>query len=68
MTNDLIYRLARDILRIDNRKDGDIAKETGLSTQTIKRIRSGERSYIFSRTASEVARKLGYSISHKRSR
>jgi hypothetical protein len=54
--HDAAFNIVRQLLRIDNRKDAEIAKETELSAATIAAIRKGDRSYIRSTTIAVLVR------------
>jgi hypothetical protein len=57
---DQVLHLCRQLVRIDNRSDADLAEACGLTTPTIRRLRAGagDTAFVRSTTVSAVASAL----------
>lgn len=63
--HDAVFNICRDLLRIDNRPEAEIAEECGLSIQTIKHIKAGDRAFVRSTTVDVIARTMHKTITIK---
>lgn len=60
---DQVLSICRQLLRIDNRPDKDVADVTGLTAATIHRLRNGaDVTYVRSTTVSAIAGALRHVI------
>lgn len=53
--NDQVLKIASQLLRIDNRPVAELAKATGLTPNTIRRVRDMDCEYAYTTTVSRIA-------------